>query len=171
MKPRSSTDNSSTAHDARIDAALRVYGRAVPTPGLESRVAARVAATPRQSYRSASSGFTGSRWMVLLRGVSVGALAAAAACAIVVGTVRHAQHSAIPQAARVSRSGGVSTAGDPHVPTHALPQSATIDPQSPRTAHHTRATISPNEGSKPARSAVPRSPYPPGQQPSSDPQQ
>ena len=95
MKPRPSTDNT-TGHDARIDAALRVYGRAVPTPGLESRVAARIAATPHQSYRSASSWFAGSRWMVLLRGVSVGALAAAASAAIVVGTVRHSQQVPTP---------------------------------------------------------------------------
>ena len=169
MKPRPSTDNT-TGHDARIDAALRVYGHAVPTPGLESRVAARIAATPRQSYRSASSGFAGSRWVVLLRGVSVGALAAAAAVAIVVGTVRHSQQVPLPQAARGTRSGGINTAGDPHVPTHAIPQSATIDPQAARTAPHTRATVSRNAGSKPAGSAVPRSPYPPDQ-PQSNPQQ
>jgi len=169
MKTRPGTDTSSN-YDARIDAALRVYGGAAPAPGLESRVAARIAATPRHSYRSASA-FTGSRWMVLLRGASVGALAAAAACAIVVGTVRHSQQTAIPQATGLSRSGGVSAASGTRVPTHAVQQSATIDPQAPRSEPHTRATVSRNAGNKPAGSAVPRSPYPPGQQPSSDPQQ
>jgi hypothetical protein len=163
MKTRPRTDTSSTAYDARIDAALRIYGGAAPAPGLESRVAARIAARPRQSYRSASSAPTGARWMVLLRGFSVGALAAAAACAIVVGTVRHSQQLAIPTAMRPSQSGGPGTAGESHVPTHVVPQSATIDPQSPRTAPHNRATVSGNATKKGVGSATPRSPYPPGQ--------
>ena len=171
MKPKPSTDNSSTAYDARIDAALRVYGRAVPAPGLESRVAARISAAPRHSFRSTSFGFRSNPGLVLLRGFSIGALAAAAACAIVVGTVRHSQQIALPQAAAGPRSGGVSTAGAPHIPTHAVPQSATIDPQAPRTAPHSRATVTRNAGNKPAGSAVPRSPYPPDQPPSSAPQQ
>jgi hypothetical protein len=170
MKPKRGTDTSTTAYDARIDAALRVYGGAAPARGLESRVAARIAATPRHSYRSASSAFTGSRWMVLLRGVSVGALTAGAACAIVVGTVRHSQQVAIPQATGASRSGGLSAASATHVATHAVPQSATIDPQSPRSAPHSRATVSPNKESKPAGSATPRSPYRPDQS-STTPQQ
>ncbi len=163
MKPRPLTDTSSTAYDARIDAALRVYGGAAPVPGLESRVAARIAATPRQSYRSA---IPGSRWMVLLRGFSVGALAAAAACGIVVGTVRHSQQLALPTAMRPSQPGGLTPATATHVPTHAISRSATIDPQSPRSAPRTRASVSPNKGSKPAGSATPRSPYPPDQPPS-----
>lgn len=170
MKPRLSTDTSSNADDARIDAALRVYGRAVPVSGLESRVAARIAVAPRQPYRSAPSGFRGSHWMVLLRGVSVGALAAAAACAIVIGTLRHSQQVAIPQAMAPSRSGSVGAAGGTHVATHAVPPSATIVPQSPRSAPHSRATVTRNAGNKPAGSAVPRSPYPPDQD-STTPQQ
>jgi hypothetical protein len=168
MKSRRSNDNSSAAHDAIIDAALGVYGRAIPKPGLESRVTGRIAST-RQFYRSGST-FTNSRWRLFLRGASVGALAAAAACAIVVGTVRHSQHMTIPQAAGVSPSGGVSAASGTRVPTHAIPQSATINPQSPRTAPHSRATVSRNAWSKPAGSAVPRSPYPPDQE-STPPQQ
>jgi hypothetical protein len=170
MKTTPSNDTGSTAYDARIDAALRVYGGAAPVPGLESRVAARIAATPRRSYRSGPARFTGS-WLVLLRGVSVGALAAAAACAIVVGTVRHSQRIAIPQATGGSRSEGVSAAGATHVPTHAIPPSATIDPQSPRSAPHSRGTVSGNAVKKPAGSALPRSPYPPDQQPPSESQQ
>jgi len=160
-------NSSSTAYDASIDEALRIYGAAAPAPGLESRVAARIAAAPRQSYRAASV-FPGTRWMVLLRGVSVGALAAAAACAIVVGTVRHSQQLAIPQAIGVSRSGGVSAASAAHVPTHAVQPSPTIDPHAPRSAPHSRATVSPNKGSKPAGSATPRSSYPSGQPLSAD---
>ena len=116
MKPKPSTENSSTAYDARIDAALRVYGRAVPAPGLESRVAARISAGPRHAFRSTSFGFRSNPVLVLLRGFSIGALAAAAACAIVVGTVRHSQQIALPQAAAGPRSGGVSTAGSSSYP-------------------------------------------------------
>jgi len=171
MKNRPSNDTSSTAYDTRIDPALRVYGRAVPAPGLEARVAARIAAAPPQSFRASSTVLTQTGWLIWVRGVSVGALGAAAACAIVVGTVRHSQQMAIPQAAGVSRSGGVSAAGAMHVPTHAVPQSPTIDPRTPRSAPRSRATVSGSSGNKPAGSAVPRSPYPPGPQPSSDPQQ
>jgi hypothetical protein len=175
MKLKPLNDNSATAHDTRahdaqIDAALRVYGRAVPAPGLESRVAARISATPRHSFRTKVFSFSGNPRLALLRGFTIGALAAAAACGIVVGTVRHSQQIAIPQAA-APRPGGVSTAGARHIPTHAVPQSATIDPQAPRTAPHSRATVSRNTGSKPAGSAVPRSPYPPDQSSSSAPQQ
>jgi hypothetical protein len=171
MKPKPSTENSSTAYDARIDAALRVYGRAVPRPGLESRVAARISARPPHSSSTSLFSFSASPRHILLRGFSIGALAAAAACAIVVGTVRHSQQTALPQAAAGSRSGGVSAAGTPHIPTHAIPQAASIDPQAPRTAPHSRATVSRNPGSKPAAGAVPRSPYPPDQPVSSAPQQ
>jgi len=169
MKFSPHTDSRFSAYDASIDAALRIYGGAAPAPGLESRVAARIAATTRHGYRSATPVFTGSRWMVLLRGVSVGALASAGACAIVIGTVRHSQRIEVPQAAGVIRPGGIRAPGGTRVPTRALPQSATIDPQAPRSEPHSRATVSRNAGHKAAGSAVPRSPYPPDQAPS-DPQ-
>jgi hypothetical protein len=183
MKPRAGSSNGSTAQDgsrqasriddARIDDALRVYGRAVPAPGLESRVAARLRSAPRQSYRLASAGFARRHWLLLVRGASIGALAAAAACAVVVGTVRHSQQFAVPQAAGVPRSGGVSAAGATHLPTQAAAQSATIDPLAPRSAPRSRATLSHaatgSGANKPAGSAAPRSPYPPGAQPSSEP--
>jgi hypothetical protein len=171
MKIRPSNGSNSTAHDARIDAALHAYGRAVPAPGLESRVAARISATPHHTFQSTSFGLRGRLGLRLFRGFSIGALAAAAACAIVVGTVRHSQQLVISQAAAGSRSGAVAAAGARHIPTGAVPQSATIDPQAPRTAPHSRATISRNPGSKPAGSAVPRSPYAPDQPSSSAPQQ
>lgn len=171
MKFKPPNNNSSAAidargHDAQIDAALRVYGRAVPAPGLESRVAARIAAAPRHSFRTNVFGFNGGPRLILLRGFTIGALTAAAACAIVVGTVKHSQHIAIPQTAAAPRPGGVSTSEAPHIPTHAVPQSASIDPQAPRSAPHTRATIS----RKPAAGTAPRSPYPPDQPSSSAPQ-
>jgi hypothetical protein len=164
MKPKPSVSDSSSVHDARIDAALRVYGRAIPAPGLDSRVAARISSMPRQSFRSATA------TLLFFRRFSAGTLAAAAAAAIVVATVRHSQHISLPQAARAPLSGGVGGAGGPHIPTHAVPQSATIDPEAPRTPPHSRATISRGRGHKPAGSAVPRSPYPPDQQPGAEPQ-
>jgi hypothetical protein len=169
MKPKPSTDKISSLHDARIDAALRIYGRAVPRPGLESRVAARISAEPRQLFQSAGFGSTG--WVVLLRRFSAGALAAAAAVAIVVATVRHTQHISIPQAARAPMSGGVSSAGASHTPTQRVPQSATINPESLRTPPRGRASISHSQGRKAAGATMPRSPYPPEQHPSDDQQQ
>jgi hypothetical protein len=170
MKPRASNGNGSTAYEARIDAALQAYGGAVPAPGLESRVAARIAAAPRPFFHASPAGLRQAGWLVWLRGVAVGALGAAAACAIVVGTVRHSQQAAIPWAARVPRPEGVSASGATHVPTHAVAQSATINPQAPRSAPHGRATVPGNAGKRAAGSAVPQSPYPPGQEPSSEPQ-
>jgi hypothetical protein len=168
MKPKQSTANNSSLHDARIDAALRFYGRAVPSPGLESRVAARISAAPHHSFRSTSSRFPG---LMLLRGFSIGALAAAAAVAIVVGTVRHSHQISIPLAAGATRSGGINSAGAMHIPTRATPQSTTIDPGAPRTPAHTRATISRNQASKPTGATVPRSPNLPDQPSSADPHQ
>jgi hypothetical protein len=145
LKPR--RDEACSVHDARIDAALRLYGSATPAPDLESRVAARIAAAPHHPFQSKSFGLAGNSptvqpWMNLLRGVSVGALAALAACAIVVGTVRHSQQAALPRAAVPVHSGGMSAAGGTHVPTHAIPQSPTIDPDAPRTVPRSRATVS-----------------------------
>ncbi|HZD50765.1 MAG TPA: hypothetical protein VE178_18615, partial [Silvibacterium sp.] len=59
-------------HDARIDAVLRAYSHAVPAPGLESRVAARISAISRQSLRSESA-----PGLVLVRRLSAAALAVA----------------------------------------------------------------------------------------------
>ena len=159
MNSKSGSEKNSTACDARIDAALRLYGGAVPEPGLESRVASRLAAMPRHTHQTSWLGLS---WMVLLRNVSVGALAAAAACAIILGTVRHSQQLAIPQAKNGARSGGISVGNDVHVPTHAVPQSPTIDPAAPRTPPRSRAVVSNNAGGKQSAGATPRSPYPPG---------
>lgn len=152
------TESSSFPHDARIDAVLRAYAHAVPTAGLESRIAARLAAMPLQTHR-----FERTSRLLLLRRLSAVALALAAACAIVAGTVRHSHHAVIPTAARTSRSGGLSTAGSAHVPIRAVPETPTIDPQAPRTPPHGRAT---NSGSQTRRGATgqPQSPYPPHQQ-------
>jgi hypothetical protein len=169
MKSNPSNENRPTAYDARIDAALHRYGRALPEPGLESRVAARMAVLPRHSSPSGPVGSAARRWLMLLRGASVGALAAAAACAIVVGTLKHSQHLPIPQASVGTRSGSVGAATGSHIPTHTIPQTATLDPESPRPAPRSRSTVSRNPGNK--AGAVPSSPYPPGQEPSSKPQQ
>src|SRR5271155_5439286 len=113
----STTGNNSFPHDARIDAVLRAYSHAVPAPGLESRVAARIAAMSRPSLQS-----RGASRLLVLRRLSVAALAAAAAAAIVAGTVRHSQHTALPQTAtRTSRPGGVSAAESEHAPAQPIP--------------------------------------------------
>jgi hypothetical protein len=159
------TLNGSSRHDARIDAALRVYSHAEPAPGLEGRVAAWISAMPRQSLRSAGA----SRLVVMWRFFAA-ALAVAAACAIVAGSVEHSHRAALPQAARVQHQGGVTTSGTAHVPTRSTPETPTIDPDAPRTPAHGRATVSRDQGRRDGGAAVPASPYPPSQQPANSPQ-
>jgi hypothetical protein len=160
MKAKRSTisESSSTPYDGRIDAALRVYSHAEPAPGLEGRVVAWISA--RQSLQPTSA----SRLVVMWRFFAA-ALAVAAACAIVAGSVQHSHHAALPQAARVQRQGGVAGAGLAHVPTQPTPESPTIDPAAPRTPAHGRATVSGDQGRHDGGAAQPSSPYSPNQQP------
>jgi len=154
----STTTNNSFPHDARVDAILRAYSHAIPAPGLESRVATRIAAMSRP-LRS-----RGASRLLVLRRLSVAALTAAAAAAIVAGTVRHSHRIALPQRATgTSRLGGVSTAGSEHAPAQAVPETPTIDPHSPRTPPHGRTTSSGSQKHRSAGAALPRSPYPPQQ--------
>jgi hypothetical protein len=173
MNPKPSARHLSSPHDARIAAALDHFARATPPPGLESRVAARLSAAGRlESSRSA-----GSVRLLLLRRLSVGAMAAAAVCAIVFGTVEHARRNPMPQMVRGPQTGGVDISPSVHIPTHPIPQSAEINPDAPRNPPHGRAVLSRNHSRHAAGAAVPRSPYPPESQPTnpaepkSDPQQ
>jgi hypothetical protein len=152
--------------DGRIDSTLRAFARAVPRPGLESRVASRLAAAPRLSRLQRIRLFASSRAAVFQR-VTVGVLATAGACAIVVGTVRTSHHLALPQSAASRNVGSSNTAGKVLVPTHPVPQQAVIDPSSPRTPAHGRARVSGNPGRREGGAAYPRSPYPPNSQPES----
>jgi hypothetical protein len=165
MNAKLTANRISSSHENRIDAALAQLARATPPSGLESRVAARLAAADRsgaQSFRSNGN----VRFFVIQR-LSIGAMATAAGVAIVFGTVEHSRRILPPVATKPAQSGGASTAGDVHVPTHAIPQSAVINPAAPRTAPHGRAVISPNHGRHAPGAAVPRSPYPPESQPAS----
>jgi hypothetical protein len=169
MKARPSTNHGMTSpHDVRIDAALRVFTHAEPAPGLEYRVAARLAGA-RPERRIHFSFAHGSGFLVLRR-LSAGALATAAGAAIVVGTIHHSERALPPQVIRGGHTGGVGLANRLHVPTHAMPQAAGIDPAArltaPRGAPHGRANVSRNQAHRAPGAAVPRSPYPPGQQPS-----
>jgi hypothetical protein len=150
------TDPTFSPHDARIDAVLHAYARAVPAPGLESRVAGRIAAASRHPMRSGIS-----LRILILRRFSVGALAAAAAYGVVIASVEHSQRGVLPLAASPIRSGGLGTAGRVYVPTKPMPERPQIDPASPRTPPHGRAVVSRNHGRRPSGAAVPRSPYPP----------
>lgn len=152
-KPTSTADSIS-GHDVRIDAALNAYARAIPAPGLESRVAARVAVARRHPTRSMHA----ARVLILQR-FSCGTLAAAAACGIVVASVQHSHRAALPPIIRFGDSGGVGAAGAVHVPTRRTPQTPSINPAAPRTPPRSRAVVSPNSGHH-AGAAVPRSPYP-----------
>jgi hypothetical protein len=157
----SNTSNGPSMHDARIDAALRVYSHADPKPGLEGRIAARISSMSRESVRS------GSMSLLVMWRFLAAALAVAAACAIVAGSIAHSHRAALPQAARVQHQGGATTSGTAHVPTQATPETPTIDPNAPRTPAHGRATVTRDQGRHDGGAAVPPSPYAPGQQPAS----
>jgi hypothetical protein len=163
-KPSNSNQYNSppaSSNDLRIDAALGVYSRSTPAPGLESRVATRIANARQESFRTRSAAHR-----LLWQRLSVGALATAGACAIVVGTVQHSHRDLSRLATKppVNASSGVSTAETQHIPTRATPASPQIDPQSPRRPAHGRATVTRNQPRHPDGVAVPRSPYPPDEQ-------
>lgn len=152
--------------DSRIDAVLRAYARAQPSPELESRVAARLAgARPRSRFHFSLAAASA---LLILRRVSVGALATAAGAAIVVGTVQRSERGLPPQISRRgpanAQAGGLAPAGASHVPTRAMPQGGGINPSAPRVAPHGRATVSRDQARRAPGAVVPRSPYAPNQQ-------
>jgi hypothetical protein len=172
MKTRpSTTDHPSSRHEARIDprvdAVLGLYAHAEPSPGLEARVAARLASA-RPSSRFQFSVARTSAWLVLRR-ISAGALATAAGAAIVVGTIQHSERSLPPQISRHGHSSGLTPATAGHIPTKAMPQGGSIDPSAPRPAPHGRATVSRDQPRHATGAVVPRSPYAPNEQPGSKP--
>jgi len=163
MKIRPSTDHPFSRHDARIDAALSVYAQAEPFPGLESRVAARLAsARPQPRFHFGAAG--GSAFLILRR-ISVGALVTAAGAAIVFGTIQHSEHSLPPPIARHGQANGLTPANAGHTPTKAMPQGGSIDPSAPRVSPHGRAAVSRDQLRHALGAAVPRSPYSPDKQP------
>ncbi len=168
MNPKPSTTNTSSVYDARINAVLHVYSRAVPTPELESRIADRLGESLFASIQSRRT-----RRLTSFRRVSMGALAAAAACAIVVASVQHSQVSTLPlakvQLGNDPGSRGLNGAGGSHVPTSPVQAAPRIDPRSPRTPAHSRATLAGSQGPRETRTAVPRSPYPSGNSASGQP--
>jgi hypothetical protein len=125
-------------NDARIDAALGIYARAVPSKGLESRISARLSATQSISTRPATA-FR----LIVFRRVVAGALATAAAGAIVVGTVRHSHSPVLPPVARAPQASGVSAANSQHIPTHAITQAAS--PHGQATAGRARNSSAPKD--------------------------
>ena len=164
-KPRTNSNISLQRHEQRIDAVLSEYARAVPSPGLESRVRTRIAAASHRSFES-SRAFR----LVLARRLSMGALATATAGLMVVGTVRHSRRILPPNAARSMQSGGASPAGAIHIPTQAIKASGEVQPGNQRRPPHSRAALNNNQGRHSIGSATPRSPYPPEKQ-SEGPQQ
>jgi hypothetical protein len=77
-----SYENQRTDMDDRIDRTLRLLGSAEPRPGLEKRIAARLAHAPVQ---------TPARFLVLPR-FAVGAAGVLACAGIIAGSVSHSRH-------------------------------------------------------------------------------
>lgn len=159
MKP-SISNNSTSPLDSRIDSALNVYARSVPDPGMEARIAAHLAGSLRFAAPT-SHPFRA----LLFRRFSVGALAAAAACGIVIGSLEHARTLSPPIATMPQTSGstgGIGAASSGHLPSRAVPAAPSIDPNHLRTPPRSRARLSRNAARHPNGSAVPSSPYPAG---------
>ena len=137
-------------YDEQIDRTLRVLGSATPAPGMEDRIAARIA---RESASAAAQRF------FRLPQLAFGLAAAAMACAVIVaGSVSHSRHI-LP----VSPGLHLPTASQPGVgaasAVHVAPQPVTSLPQDrPRSVRQTvdgRAVIS-SHVKKPAGVAVPK---------------
>lgn len=135
----------------KIDAALRLLAGAQPSPQLQSKVLATLAA----ERQPAASGFLASfRAPKLAFAVATAVLASAV---IVAGSVEHSRRITLPTAAvRIAPGGnGLSTASAAHIATQPVKA-----PRAGRTRHRTargRASIS-KHIRKPAGVAVPDAP-------------
>lgn len=136
--------------DEQIDRTLRVLGSAAPDPGMEDRIAARIA---RESASAAAPRF------FRLPQLAFGLAAAAMACAVIIaGSVSHSRHI-LPVAPGLhlptASQPGVGAASAAHVapqPVTSLPQDR---PRSVRQTVNGRAVISAH-AKKPAGVAVPK---------------
>lgn len=137
-------------YDEQIDRTLRVLGSANPAPGMEERIAARIA---RESVSKKRVSFFS------LPQLALGLAAAVTACAfIVVGSVSHSRHI-LPVAPGLHLPGasqpGVGAASAARVapqPVTSLPQDR---PRSVRQTENGRAVIS-SHAKKPTGIAVPK---------------
>lgn len=148
------SQNDSRNRDRQIDAALHRLGHAAPPHGLEERVLARL----RQAQPMPIP------WLPGLARMAFTAVAAAAACVVVIaGSISHS-HRMLPVAPGVQLPGGISSgigaASAAHVAPQPVPALPSGRPRSVRKEHAGRAVISP-EVQKPAGVAVPRSPQQP----------
>jgi len=137
-------------HDEQIDSTLRLLGSATPAPGMEDRIAARLA---RANATNKAPRFFS------LQQFAFGMAAAAMACVVIVaGSVSHSRHI-LPIAPGLHLPGaaqpGVGAASAAHVapqPVTSLPQDR---PRSVRQSGTGRAEISPH-AKKPTGIAVPK---------------
>ena len=137
-------------YDEQIDRTLRVLGSATPDPGMEDRIAVRIA---RESASAAAPRF------FRLPRLAFGLAAAAMACAVIIaGSVSHSRHI-LPVAPGlhlpIASQPGVGAASAAHVaqqPVTSLPQDR---PRSVRQTVNGRAVIS-SHAKKPAGVAVPK---------------
>lgn len=137
-------------YDEQIDQTLRLLGAATPAPGMEERIARRIAEA--DARRTAPRFFS-------LPQLAFGMAAAVMACAVIIaGSVSHSRHI-LPVAPGLHLPGttqpGVGAASAAHVttqPVSSLPQDR---PRSVRQTVNGRAVIS-SHAKKPTGIAVPK---------------
>jgi hypothetical protein len=142
-------------YDEQIDRTLRLLGGASPAPGMEDRIAVRLA---NAGLNQAGENIKTPRFLRLPQ-VAFGLATAAAGCAVIVaGSVSHSRHI-LPIAPGLHVPGisqpGVGAASATHVaqqPVTTLPQDR---PRSVRQTENGRAVIS-SHAKKPAGIAVPK---------------
>jgi hypothetical protein len=146
-------DTRSTQLEDQIDRTLRLIGSAEPRPGIEKRIAARLAHEPKTV-----------RFLRLPRLAVASAAGLVASVAIIAGSVNHSRHM-LPIAPGLPVSGaassGIGAASTAKVAPKPIEPPAGGHARSMRGAAHKagRATISP-DAQRPEGVAVPKSPVP-----------
>ena len=141
-----------------IDQALRQLASAMPRPGIEDRITARLAQEQSriETMKASRAGF------FAIPRFAIGAAAGALACvAIVAGTVSHSHRiqPSLPGLSAQPASAGVGAAGAERPANRPIEPSPSGRPRSVRHLPGGRAVISP-QSHKPAGVAVPRTPSP-----------
>jgi hypothetical protein len=145
-------ENHQSSLDGQIDRTLHLIGSVHPRPGIEKRIAARLADAPRSSVR-----FLGMPRLVVASAAGV-----CASVAIVAGSVNHSRHL-LPIAPGLqvhrSASSGLSTASSTQVAPRPVTPPSNGRARSMRKLGTGRASAAP-EAQRPSGVAVPRNPLP-----------
>ena len=148
-------DTHTSAMEDQIDRTLRLIGSASPRPGIEKRIAARLACAPVNSAARKSIRFLGMPRLAVASAVGL-----LASIAIIAGSVNHSRHL-LPVAPGLQIPGGTSGGVDAASGKAVAPKPVTPPPHGrPRFVRKAgTAKVSPDT-QKPGGVAVPRNPLP-----------